>query len=889
MTKKFWTMKNTPQMKHQARRWAASALVGVSLTAPQVRADVLANWTFESDTISSIHNPMTPVVPEILAPGLIASGFVNTWAGSMETNGTINVQTTYPGNGSSKALNSSGWDVGDYFQFSTTLGSYTTLGIQFDQGGASSGPVHFKIQYSTDGTTFNDLAGGSYVLNGAAFSSTTYTQALTRKFDLNSVISGATTVYVRLHDYDTTSIGSTITDPGTVSISSGTSRVDNFQFLSTAALLTWNSTGTTWDTVATDRFWNDPASNSAPYAAAQPVFFNNSGAGTVTLPAPVTPYSVAINHTTGTYTFTGNAITATTTFSKNGAGNLTLESSCPITANTINLRGGTVTINNTLTATSAIVLSNVTVVGTGSLNAPDDVLADSTTIISPAGAGIGTLGFGTRFTSNGSTLNFDINSVGNKDLITVGTKFFARGKTTINLNLAAGVGDNTYSLITFGRSAAKSTDFLLNIGRVNGSVAYVTNSGTSLDLIIGSRPAAVMATWTGGLSGTGGTSWLDLANWDTALQGNGFGPGAFDVAAFSAAGTAGTAATPVGLDMNAAGGRIEMGQIQLAADSASRIITNSSPAANGTLILNATDNGAGGLRILSNLADTSILTLRNATGTGGKLLNIEIRDPDAEILVDKAGAAIVIGSNISGAGGLKKIGAGVLTLSGTNTYTGGTTVTGGTLIFDNAAAPPAGDTLTLGKENGQGALVVFGSNTAKSIGDLALALGTGALAVPGGTPATEGIGCLTTDQYDALNGTSLAPGGVIAKYTYLGDTNLDGVIDALDFAQLDVAFLKDIYHGGMNNPRASWINGDTNYDGKIDATDFANMDAAYTASHWNGQLAADPFLAGHAALLGLSVADYTSLVTGQLTTKTVPEPSALALLALGALALRRRR
>ncbi|MEI8195149.1 MAG: dockerin type I domain-containing protein, partial [Phycisphaerae bacterium] len=149
-------------------------------------------------------------------------------------------------------------------------------------------------------------------------------------------------------------------------------------------------------------------------------------------------------------------------------------------------------------------------------------------------------------------------------------------------------------------------------------------------------------------------------------------------------------------------------------------------------------------------------------------------------------------------------------------------------------------------------------------------------------PATEGVGYMTTDQYNILNGTSLAASGVIAKYTYLGDANLDGKITADDFAQIDASYLKDT---SGTTTGFHWINGDFNYDGKITSADFALIDAAYTAQ--GSPLAAGIVAGDMARFAGTDFAAQYQVALS--AAGAVPEPASLGLLALGAVSLLARR
>ncbi|WP_428940356.1 beta strand repeat-containing protein [Fontivita pretiosa] len=93
-------------------------------------------------------------------------------------------------------------------------------------------------------------------------------------------------------------------------------------------------------------------------------------------------------------------------------------------------------------------------------------------------------------------------------------------------------------------------------------------------------------------------------------------------------------------------------------------------------------------------------------------------------------------------------------------------------------------------------------------------------------PAFSGIG--------GLVGTE-----VLVKFTYFGDADLSGAIDATDYSLIDNGFVN-----GLSN----WIHGDFDYSGGIDATDYALIDNAFV--NQSGVLAASELIAQHTRQFG---------------------------------------
>jgi hypothetical protein len=122
-----------------------------------------------------------------------------------------------------------------------------------------------------------------------------------------------------------------------------------------------------------------------------------------------------------------------------------------------------------------------------------------------------------------------------------------------------------------------------------------------------------------------------------------------------------------------------------------------------------------------------------------------------------------------------------------------------------------------------------------------------------------------TAIYTSLDNAPVAVNDVLVKYTYFGDTNLDGKIDASDYSRIDNGYL---------NKLTGWYNGDFNYDGVINGSDYTLIDNAFNRQ---------------GAQLSSQIASPDAAIASQIaSSSSVPEPTGI-IIAMGSARLLGRR
>lgn len=206
----------------KSRRWlGAAAAMGTGLCCSLSQAATIADWTFETHNVpaSPAQTGTTYTLAADVGTGTAVGGHAS----------SATVWSSPAGNGSGHSFSANTWAVNDYYQFQVSTLGDTGVTLSWDQTSSNTGPKDFKLQYSTNGTTFTTLNSYSVLANatpntpwsgsGSPNTAFSFSQDLTSLTALNNQAS----VYFRLVMADTVAAGSS-SSLGT----SGTDRVDNF-------------------------------------------------------------------------------------------------------------------------------------------------------------------------------------------------------------------------------------------------------------------------------------------------------------------------------------------------------------------------------------------------------------------------------------------------------------------------------------------------------------------------------------------------------------------------------------------------------------------------------------------------------------------------------------
>jgi hypothetical protein len=281
----------------------------------------------------------------------------------------------------------------------------------------------------------------------------------------------------------------------------------------------------------------------------------------------------------------------------------------------------------------------------------------------------------------------------------------------------------------------------------------------------------------------------------------------------------------------------------------------------GTVVMN-TDAGGGGQNLIINHSGTS--------------LSMSVSQRVAQLNIN-AGAT----ATLAGAGGDNVLRTNVLSIAGGAAPTATLNLTDENMIIDYAGASP----LTTIR-----AQLASGRNGGAWNG-LGLRSSTAAAAVPKNTAlgyaeASSLLGAAGGMFFgQSVDGTSL-----LVKYTYYGDTDLNGVVDFDDYSRTD---------NGFNTAGNTWFRGDFDYNAIVDFDDYSLIDMAFNTQSGTLRRAMTYLEGGDRSTSGMD-APALQLVMEHFEQfgvpyaisfyNAVPEPTSLALCAgLATFACMRRR
>jgi autotransporter-associated beta strand protein len=315
----------------------------------------------------------------------------------------------------------------------------------------------------------------------------------------------------------------------------------------------------------------------------------------------------------------------------------------------------------------------------------------------------------------------------------------------------------------------------------------------------------------------------------------------------------------------------------------------------GSLTLSGTNSYAGGTTINSGAMLTLSSTAGTSLPTGGNIANngsLVVNDTIAAGNISGSGSTTVNSAmslfaiNFTQGAGLVNNGSTSVTGNGTVggvSGTGSLTVGGTLQLSTNSGASSQGSlTINTGGDldiTNNSLIINYGANTdpkSTILGYLANGASAGAwngasgiISSTAASNSKYGVGY--ADGADGID-TNLTSGQLEIAYVQYGDITLSGLVNANDFHILTSNFGK-IVTGG-------WEDGDFFYSGTVNAEDFHLLTENFGQTE-NGEDIATPS--------EWTAIDAFAAANGLTVTPSVPEPASMGLMAVGAVALVRRR
>jgi autotransporter-associated beta strand protein len=565
-------------------------------------------------------------------------------------------------------------------------------------------------------------------------------------------------------------------------------------------------------------------------------------------------------------------ITGSAGLTKAGPGQLRLAGNNSYSSGT-HVNGGTLLVNNSAgsgTGSGFVSVNAGTIGGTGTIAGPLSISGLAN--VAPGSGGAGTLTAGALTLASGADFNYDLADAttpggGVNDLLVVAsgttTNPLPTDVFTLNINATAGtLGSGDYVIIDSATTLAGGIDparWVIGSNNATDANTYAFALNGSGDLVLNVTPIGpVVSVWDKDDS---------ISSWSASSSWVGGAPNA--AGATATFGAKITTAQTVNVDGAQTVGTMNFQNVNsytLAPATGGGSITIDGATDGAVNVIEGSHNITAPLTLAKNTTFTvtpaaSTLGVTDLTATG--------------VNVTKAGAGTMVVNHVR---------------SNTLAVTDGTlkmapdaNAAGASKVASLSIAASARLDLSRNKLVTDTPIGTFTAGAYTGVqGEVARAYNFGSWDMPGlmtsepdagPTIGTTTIGVsdgaailfLGATETGVFAGQTVTGATTIAMYTYAGDVNFDGLVDASDYGIIDNYFQ---FPG-----TSGYANGDFNYDGVIDAGDYGIIDNTF-------QLQGAPIPTG----IGVAGAGLSGVTA-------VPEPASLSTIALGAASLlgRRRR